>query len=564
MTPRPDRVDVLGVGVSATSIPSVLSTVDGWIERGEQHYVCVTGVHGVMESRRDPELRRIHNESGLTVPDGAPLLWAGRYAGAREMDRVRGPDLLPALAERAADRGWRIFLYGGAPGTAERLADRLVARFPGLVVAGTHTPPFRPLTAAEEVDVVERINAARPDLVLVGLSTPKQERWMSWARGRITATAMFGMGAAFDIHAGLVTEAPRWIRPTGFEWLYRMARDPRRLGPRYLRHNPRFVGAVLRRPPKRAQPTPAPGVKRPAPAKRAAFRTFGALERVRAHLLPAHFYSPVADRSWLRRNESLWRRPVEAPIDLDLDGQLNWLRKVCAEHLAEVRGFPFLPELAQRGIDFRYGPIEAQVLHCVVRSLAPRRIVEIGSGASTALMSDAVAANVRDGRPASDIVSIDPFLAPELRDLPHVRVSPVPAQRVPAEVFAELGAGDLLFIDSSHAVKTGSELSRIYLELLPALPPGVLVHIHDIYLPYLYSPWVLSDFWDWQETTLLTALLIHNPKLELLCAQSALHHLRPAELGAVLPDYRPRPMTGGIDDWRANGHFPSSVWLGSH
>ncbi|MGH3518019.1 MAG: WecB/TagA/CpsF family glycosyltransferase [Haloechinothrix sp.] len=576
------RVEVLGVGVSVTSLPHAVDTVERWIECREQHYVCVSGVHGVMESQQDPELLAIHNASGLTVPDGAPLLWAGRYVGASGMGRVRGPDLLPAIAERAARKSWRIFLYGGAPGTPELLADKLTERYPGLVIAGTCAPPFRALTAAEQDEVVDRINAADADIVMVGLSTPKQERWMAWAMRKIKAPAMFGFGAAFDIHAGLVPEAPAWIRPTGFEWAYRLAKNPRRLARRYLRNNPRFVASVLRRPPRllvawdgtsaidkeqavnQSRKSELAGVRKGSAVKRAGYRVFKALERARVHVLPRHYYSPVADRQWLRNNEDLWRRPATVHgVDWNLDEQLAWLDKVCSTHLDEVKDFSFLPGLDLRGIGFRYGQVEAQVLHCAVRTFAPKRIVEIGSGASTAITSDAVARNVAEGRPVSAIVAIDPYMPQEIRALPFVEVRETPAQQVPVEAFADLSEGDLLFIDSTHVLKTGSELHRIYLELLPALPPGVLVHIHDIYLPYLYSPWALSDFWDWQETALLAALLTNNPKFEVLSCQSALHHAMPDQLQAVLPDYRPRPMIDGIDDGASNGHFPSSIWLRS-
>ncbi|MBA0125073.1 WecB/TagA/CpsF family glycosyltransferase [Haloechinothrix sp. YIM 98757] len=564
------RVDVLGVGVSVTSLPHALDTVTRWVEQREQHYVCVTGVHGVMESQHDTELMRIHNESGLTVPDGAPLLWAGRYAGAAGMGRVRGPDLLPAVAGRAARDGWRVYLYGGAEQTPELLARNLRARYPGISIVGAYSPPFRPLTAEEEAEVVAGINASGADIVMVGLSTPKQEQWMSWASGRIEAPAMFGFGAAFDIHAGVGSEAPAWVRPTGFEWLYRMGTAPRRLAPRYLRNNPRFVASVLRRPPRlreiRPRDSAAPqGPDRIAPpgrARRVARAVFGTLERARVHVLPTHYYSPVPDRAWLRRNQPLWRKEIEPrAIGWDTDAQLRWLEAMCSGYLHEVRGFPFLPRLAGRGIAFRYGPIEAQVLHCVVRTMAPGRIIEIGSGASTAVMSDAVGRNVAEGRRGAGILAIDPYMPEELRGLDHVEVAETPAQQVDTSVFAELGDGDLLFIDSTHVLKTGSEVQRIYLELLPALPPGVLVHIHDIYLPYLYSPWVLGDVWDWQETALLTALLTGNQHFAVLACQSALHHARPDELRRVLPDFRPLPTTAGIDEERSGGHFPSSTWL---
>jgi N-acetylglucosaminyldiphosphoundecaprenol N-acetyl-beta-D-mannosaminyltransferase len=220
-----------------------------WIDHGVQHYACVTGVHGVMESQRDPELLAIHNASGLTTPDGMPMVWAGRRAGADWMSRVYGPDLMLTMLERAADRGWSSFLYGGNEGVGELLATRLRTRFPGLKIAGTYSPPFRPLTPAEDEAVVHRINQSGADIVWVGLSTPKQERWMAAHLGRLEAPAMVGVGAAFDFHAGLVSQAPSWMQERGLEWLYRVAKEPRRLWKRYLQNNPAFVARILRHPP---------------------------------------------------------------------------------------------------------------------------------------------------------------------------------------------------------------------------------------------------------------------------------------------------------------------------
>jgi N-acetylglucosaminyldiphosphoundecaprenol N-acetyl-beta-D-mannosaminyltransferase len=243
------RVDVLGVGVSAINIDQAITEITRWVEQREQHYVCVTGVHGVMESQRDPELLSIHNASGLTTPDGMPLVWLGRHAGVAHMGRVYGPDLMLALCSRAAERGWSSYFYGGREGVPELLAQRLAGRFPGLEVVGCASPPYRPLSSEEDDAAVERINAAAPDLVWVGLSTPKQERWMSTHVGRLTAPVLLGVGAAFDIHAGLLPQAPRWMQRSGLEWLYRLCREPRRLWRRYLQNNPRFILALLRRPP---------------------------------------------------------------------------------------------------------------------------------------------------------------------------------------------------------------------------------------------------------------------------------------------------------------------------
>ncbi|MDP8929377.1 MAG: WecB/TagA/CpsF family glycosyltransferase [Actinomycetota bacterium] len=244
------RVDILGVGVSAVTMELALNEIARWIVEREQHYVCVTGVHGVMESQKDPELRGIHNRSGLTTPDGMPIVWSGRWAGLRYMQRVYGPDLMLAVCEQAASHGWRSFFYGAGPGVAERLAARLGQRFPGLEVAGCYSPPFRPLTDDEDREITELINDSAPDLLWVGLGTPKQERWMDAHVGRIRAPVMLGVGAAFDIHAGLLPQAPRWMQRSGLEWAYRLAREPRRLWRRYLYNNPRFVTAVLARPPR--------------------------------------------------------------------------------------------------------------------------------------------------------------------------------------------------------------------------------------------------------------------------------------------------------------------------
>ncbi|HVM18865.1 MAG TPA: WecB/TagA/CpsF family glycosyltransferase [Egibacteraceae bacterium] len=243
------RVDVLGVGVSAIDMPQALETICGWIQRREQHYVCITGVHGVMESQDDPKLLEIHNASGLTTPDGMPMVWAGRWAGVGHMRRVYGPDLMLELLEICARQGWSSYFYGGGGGVADTLAKRMRERFPGLAVAGTHCPPFRPLTPAEDQAVIDAINAADPDVVWVGLSTPKQERWMAAHLGRINAPVMVGVGAAFDMNAGLLPQAPAWMQRAGLEWLFRLLKEPRRLWRRYLRNNPRFVLAVLRRPP---------------------------------------------------------------------------------------------------------------------------------------------------------------------------------------------------------------------------------------------------------------------------------------------------------------------------
>jgi N-acetylglucosaminyldiphosphoundecaprenol N-acetyl-beta-D-mannosaminyltransferase len=239
------RVNVLGVQVSAIDIPMALDAISGWIAGRERCYVCVTGVHGVMESQRDPELLRIHNAAGLVTPDGMPLVWLGRLHGFGHVRRVYGPDLMLAVCEHSVLRGARHYLYGGAEGVPEKLAENLVRRFPGLQIVGTWSPPFRALSLDEDLKIVETINATRPDIVWVGLSTPKQERWMAAHRGQLEAPVLIGVGAAFDFHAGLKRQAPRWMQRSGLEWLFRLLTEPRRLWRRYLVNNPLFVWHTL-------------------------------------------------------------------------------------------------------------------------------------------------------------------------------------------------------------------------------------------------------------------------------------------------------------------------------
>ncbi len=239
--PTAARANILGVGVSAVDMPAALAAIEAWIDRREPHYVCVTGVHGVMESQRDECLRQIHNEAGLVTPDGMPLVWLSRLYGFRGVKRVYGPDLMLALCERSVARGYRHYFYGGAEGTPAELAARLRERFPGLQVAGHFSPPFRPPTEEEDEDTIRRIREARPDILWVGLSTPKQERWMAAHVGRLDVPALVGVGAAFNFHAGLKKQAPRWVQHNGLEWLFRLVTEPRRLWKRYLVNNPSFV-----------------------------------------------------------------------------------------------------------------------------------------------------------------------------------------------------------------------------------------------------------------------------------------------------------------------------------
>lgn len=234
-------MNVLGIGISTLNLDLALQEVARALEHKNKGYVCVTGVHGVMEAQQDGELRRILNGAWLNTPDGMPMVWVGRLRGFRSMSRVYGPDLMYLVCDFTREKNYTHFLYGGAEGVAPELKRRLEEKFPGLKIVGTYTPPFRPLEAAEEAELTRTINALQPDIVWVGLSTPKQEKFMARFRPRLDVTLMFGVGAAFDFHAGRVRQAPRWMQRSGLEWFFRLCSEPRRLWRRYLTNNPRFV-----------------------------------------------------------------------------------------------------------------------------------------------------------------------------------------------------------------------------------------------------------------------------------------------------------------------------------
>lgn len=241
-----DRFNVLGVSVSITNMQNAMDVADDLIRAGRRGYICVTGVHGVMESQSDEDLLHTHNESLLTVPDGMPLVWLGKLQGHNNIGRVYGPDFMIELSRRAVERQYKVFLYGGAPGVAQDLKLSLETKCPGLKVVGTHTPPFRPLNEAEELDLIGQVAECKPDIMWVGLSTPKQERFMAKYLPLLSCNLLVGVGAAFDIHTGRIADSPALLKKCGLQWLHRLFQEPKRLWRRYLFNNPRFLYAVGR------------------------------------------------------------------------------------------------------------------------------------------------------------------------------------------------------------------------------------------------------------------------------------------------------------------------------
>ena len=235
------RANVLGVGVHAINMPGVLAVFQRAIEERIRGYVCVTGVHGIMEAQKNPAFRSILNGSLLTTPDGMPTVWVGKRQGHSQMRRVFGPDMMLEVCAMSVEKGYTHFLYGGTDGVAEQLKASLVRNFPGLRIVGTCTPPFRPLNETEREALKSQIASLKPDIFWVGLSTPKQERFMAEYLPQLETLVMVGVGAAFDVHTGRIQDAPHWMKTAGLQWLHRLAQEPRRLWRRYLYNNPRFV-----------------------------------------------------------------------------------------------------------------------------------------------------------------------------------------------------------------------------------------------------------------------------------------------------------------------------------
>ena len=233
--------NVLGVRISAVNLQSATARIIAAVDQWRAGYVCVRDAHGVMRCQDDADLRAIHNQAFMVTPDGMPLVWLARHDGYTSVGRVYGPDLMLSVFAAGEGRGLRHYLYGATQPTIDALTARLTARFPRAQIAGAFAPPFRPLTVDEEIAVARRINEAEADIVWVGLSTPRQEQWMGGMRARLHAPLLIGVGAAFDFHAGIKRQAPRFIQRSGFEWAFRLLMEPRRLARRYAMVIPRFM-----------------------------------------------------------------------------------------------------------------------------------------------------------------------------------------------------------------------------------------------------------------------------------------------------------------------------------
>jgi len=285
-------------------------------------------------------------------------------------------------------------------------------------------------------------------------------------------------------------------------------------------------------------------------------------------ILPVHFYSETPNVLELERDRSVWAKKSELPgISADLDQQERNLKDVCLPYQLEYGGNPFYKDAVARGFGPGYGYVEGQALYAMVRFLKPQTIIEVGSGVSTACMLAAARINQSETGRMPAITCIDPFPSAKIRSLREVELLDRKVQQAPLEMFESLGPSDLLFIDSTHTVKPASDVNFLILEVLPRLKSGVVVHFHDIHLPYDYQPDVLTAFYHWSETSLLRAFLINNSRAKIRFCLSQFHHERGETLNQIFPEYSPETFVGGlvannqVPFSQSDKHFPTSTYI---
>lgn len=240
------KAAILGVQTDAQQFDEAINTLLQWAGSTEHHYVSTCPVYTLMMCRENPQVMEAVNGADMVTADGMPVVWVQRRRGNPQAERVYGPDVMQTLMARTAGTSISHYLWGGLPGVADTLVQRLKAQHPTLKVAGTYSPPVSPVGDQPDPEVVKRLNESGASIIWVGLGSPKQDLWMKVYRPALRAPLLIGVGAAFDMLAGVKSQAPRWMQRSGLEWVFRLAQEPRRLGRRYLVYNPLFVWHVLR------------------------------------------------------------------------------------------------------------------------------------------------------------------------------------------------------------------------------------------------------------------------------------------------------------------------------
>ena len=238
--------EICGVKVSVTTIPQACAAMEDWIKNRQKAYVCVAPVSTIVDCQSDPEYRDIVNKADMVTPDGMPVVWIGKWLGHQEIERTYGPDLMETFCGLSQDKGYKHFLYGGAESTCQLLESVLKKRFPKISIVGRYSPPFMESFVPESREIIENMNRLDPDVIWVGLGSPKQDYWINYHRKNLEAPVILGVGAAFDFLSGAKKQAPRWMQKSGLEWLFRLCSEPKRLWRRYLLGNTKFIFYVSR------------------------------------------------------------------------------------------------------------------------------------------------------------------------------------------------------------------------------------------------------------------------------------------------------------------------------
>lgn len=240
------KVNIMGVDVAAVNPRWIMDYTAHHVKELSGEYFTALSVHAIVMASRDPEYSDAQNGAYIVMPDGGPVAAVGRRRGFPDMRKTAGPSYMNAVIKASGKHGYRHFFYGSTEETLAKMQEVIKTQYPGAVVAGVYSPPFRELTPEEDEEVIRMINEADADFVWIGLGAPRQELWMARHHGKIKGL-MVGVGAAFDYLAGNIRRAPKWMQDMSLEWLYRLMQEPTRLFGRYFSTNMTFIWeAVIR------------------------------------------------------------------------------------------------------------------------------------------------------------------------------------------------------------------------------------------------------------------------------------------------------------------------------